>query len=470
MSEALSTSPASAPRPEPTWVASIAPTALPSMPTSGPAIACASPPGKRVAHAPPTDCSATGSTSTLPHVDGADDPLGAAPGGGRLHAGGELGGLVEPVVGQPDGVGDRVLLLLRRRGVRAAGPRACGPCRWRRPSSAGRRRAASSPGSGRTARRGRASRPAARPAAEGAPRLPSPPPLKNCSKGVPLKGFWSPSSGVGSSRRRGCSLMPQRYGVAAAFAHEPYGRRCHGCSAVDVLRLVDIRDTPLDVAEVLAALDDAAPGGVTLFVGRVRDHDGGQGVTGLDVLRPPLRPRPAARGLRAGRREYDVTALAAVHRIGTLAIGDIAVIVATATGAPRRGVRGLPGADRHAQGRGADLEAPVLRRRHRGVGRLALGDLRRARLPRPARAGCLPSARGDPALARAARRRDGAGDGVGLRGWGARAAARSTATRPYAGWRKAMQKDHPGLRRPRPVARARPQHRHRRTPLGAAAR
>ena len=43
------------------------------------------------------------------------------------------------------------------------------------------------------------------------------------------------------------------------------------------VRLVALRETPLDVDEVLAALDDDASGGLTLFVGRVRDHDGGWG-------------------------------------------------------------------------------------------------------------------------------------------------------------------------------------------------
>ena len=96
------------------------------------------------------------------------------------------------------------------------------------------------------------------------------------------------------------------------------------------VRLVDLRETPLDVAEVLAALDDDASGGLTLFVGRVRDHDGGKGVTGLDYSAHPTRARPAARG-RATQvaAEYDVHGVAAVHRVGTLAIGDIAVVVAT---------------------------------------------------------------------------------------------------------------------------------------------
>ncbi|GAA4371090.1 molybdenum cofactor biosynthesis protein MoaE [Nocardioides caricicola] len=97
------------------------------------------------------------------------------------------------------------------------------------------------------------------------------------------------------------------------------------------VRLVDLRDTPLDVSEVVAALDDDASGGLTLFVGRVRDHDGGKGVDGLDYSAHPTaldRMREICEQVAA---TYDVHGIAAVHRVGTLAIGDIAVIVATTT-------------------------------------------------------------------------------------------------------------------------------------------
>ena len=97
----------------------------------------------------------------------------------------------------------------------------------------------------------------------------------------------------------------------------------------DAVRLVDLRETPLDVAEVLAALDDAESGGLTLFVGRVRDHDGGKGVVGLDYSAHPTaldRLRDVAEKVAA---EHDVQGVAAVHRLGSLGIGDIAVVVAT---------------------------------------------------------------------------------------------------------------------------------------------
>lgn len=109
----------------------------------------------------------------------------------------------------------------------------------------------------------------------------------------------------------------------------------------EVLRLVAIRETPLDVLEVLDALGDDAAGGVNLFLGRVRDHDrrGGcgdaahgerQGVTGLDYSAHPTaldRLRDVCAQVAA---RHDVRGLAAVHRVGELAIGDAAVIVATA--------------------------------------------------------------------------------------------------------------------------------------------
>ena len=99
----------------------------------------------------------------------------------------------------------------------------------------------------------------------------------------------------------------------------------------DPVRLVDIRETPLDVDEVLAAVDSAAAGGVTLFVGKVRDHDGGRDVTGLDYSAHPSALDRMTEVCRAVAGKYDVHAIAAVHRIGTLAIGDAAVIVATSS-------------------------------------------------------------------------------------------------------------------------------------------
>lgn len=94
------------------------------------------------------------------------------------------------------------------------------------------------------------------------------------------------------------------------------------------VRLLGLRETPLDPAEVLAAVDDPAAGGVNLFVGVVRDHDHGAEVDHLVYSAHPTaldRLREVADGVA---EEFDVVALAAVHRTGLLRIGDTAVLVA----------------------------------------------------------------------------------------------------------------------------------------------
>ena len=96
-----------------------------------------------------------------------------------------------------------------------------------------------------------------------------------------------------------------------------------------VVRLVGLREEPLDVTEVLDVLEDDAAGGLTLFVGRVRDHDHGHGVDGLDYSAHPTALERLRDVCQRVADEHDITGLAAVHRVGTLAVGDIAVVVAT---------------------------------------------------------------------------------------------------------------------------------------------
>lgn len=100
------------------------------------------------------------------------------------------------------------------------------------------------------------------------------------------------------------------------------------------IRLVDLRETPLSVDEVVTALDDAVSGGLTLFVGRVRDHDHDRGVSALDYSAHPT-ALEAMRGVcERVAAEHPVHGLAAVHRVGHLRVGDVAVVVA-ATAAHR---------------------------------------------------------------------------------------------------------------------------------------
>ncbi len=97
-----------------------------------------------------------------------------------------------------------------------------------------------------------------------------------------------------------------------------------------LVRLVEIQETPLDVAAVLASVEGDGSGGVTLFVGRVRDHDSNKDVVGLDYsAHPTALDRMRAICDRVAEA-HPVHGVAAVHRVGSLAIGDVAVVVAAA--------------------------------------------------------------------------------------------------------------------------------------------
>ena len=97
---------------------------------------------------------------------------------------------------------------------------------------------------------------------------------------------------------------------------------------MDVIRLLALRDTPLDVAEVLAAVEDPRAGGVVSFTGLVRDHDGGRGVTELEYSAHPDAEGALRRVAEQVAADFPGHGLAAVHRTGLLAVGDVAVVVA----------------------------------------------------------------------------------------------------------------------------------------------
>ncbi|MFM9373135.1 molybdenum cofactor biosynthesis protein MoaE [Streptomyces sp. Da 82-17] len=99
-------------------------------------------------------------------------------------------------------------------------------------------------------------------------------------------------------------------------------------SAHPAIRLLGLRETPLSLDEVYAAVGDDAAGGTAVFVGTVRDHDGGRSVAALDYSSHPSAQRELRRVAEEVAAEHPVRALAAVHRTGSLNVGDIAVIAA----------------------------------------------------------------------------------------------------------------------------------------------
>jgi molybdopterin synthase catalytic subunit len=93
-----------------------------------------------------------------------------------------------------------------------------------------------------------------------------------------------------------------------------------------VLRLAAISDQPLDQAAHEAAAADPRAGARAVFCGVVRSADHGR-----EVLELEYEGHPSAEQVLAGiaaefAAEPDVVALAVSHRVGKLAIGDLALV------------------------------------------------------------------------------------------------------------------------------------------------
>jgi molybdopterin synthase catalytic subunit len=101
---------------------------------------------------------------------------------------------------------------------------------------------------------------------------------------------------------------------------------------VTTVRLVAIRETPLSVDEVIAAVSDPAAGGLAVFIGTVRDVDGGKPVDVLGYSAHPSAEEQMRTLCESIAERFPAVAVAAVHRVGDLAVGDLAVVVAAACG------------------------------------------------------------------------------------------------------------------------------------------
>lgn len=101
-----------------------------------------------------------------------------------------------------------------------------------------------------------------------------------------------------------------------------------------MIALLGVRDEPFEAEEVLAAVADPGAGGVVSFTGLVRSEDGGRPVTALEYTAHPDALTALQAVAEAVLRDTGATRVAALHRVGRLEVGDVAVVVAAS--APHR--------------------------------------------------------------------------------------------------------------------------------------
>jgi molybdopterin synthase catalytic subunit len=95
------------------------------------------------------------------------------------------------------------------------------------------------------------------------------------------------------------------------------------------MSLFRVLDTPLLVADAVAAVAAPDVGGIDLFLGAVRNHSDGRAVTRLEYhAYVSMAEKEMQRISEEIAREIPGVRLAALHRVGSLAVGDLAVICA----------------------------------------------------------------------------------------------------------------------------------------------
>ena len=90
-----------------------------------------------------------------------------------------------------------------------------------------------------------------------------------------------------------------------------------------------VTDTPIDTSLLLAAVADPAAGGTTLFVGTTRDENEGRVVERLEYeAYEAMAVREMQRIGADIARRWGVVAVAMVHRVGVVPVGEASVAVA----------------------------------------------------------------------------------------------------------------------------------------------
>jgi molybdopterin synthase catalytic subunit len=91
--------------------------------------------------------------------------------------------------------------------------------------------------------------------------------------------------------------------------------------------MIDIVSEPIDVATLVGQADGGS-GGLVLFVGQVRASTGGRNVVRLEYEAYRAMALAELEKLaEEAARTFAISGIDIVHRVGTLAVGDIAVAI-----------------------------------------------------------------------------------------------------------------------------------------------
>jgi len=98
-----------------------------------------------------------------------------------------------------------------------------------------------------------------------------------------------------------------------------------------VVHHAEVTDSEIDAQAMKALVSDSTTGAVVLFSGDVRDHDHGRSVVSLTYEGHPSAQEVLETVVNDFAADSSVTAIAAIHRVGEIPIGQAALVVVVAS-------------------------------------------------------------------------------------------------------------------------------------------
>jgi molybdopterin synthase catalytic subunit len=96
--------------------------------------------------------------------------------------------------------------------------------------------------------------------------------------------------------------------------------------------MIEITDKPINVSAIIKAAESDEAGALNVFIGTVRAKTAGKKVIRLDYeAYEPMAKKEIQKIVESASKKWTIQNWAVSHRVGVLAIGEVAVVVAIST-------------------------------------------------------------------------------------------------------------------------------------------
>jgi molybdopterin synthase catalytic subunit len=96
--------------------------------------------------------------------------------------------------------------------------------------------------------------------------------------------------------------------------------------------MIEITAKPIDVPKIIKAAESNEAGALNVFIGTVRAKTAGKKVIRLDYeAYEPMAKKEIQKIVESANKKWAIQNWAVSHRVGVLAIGEVAVVVAIST-------------------------------------------------------------------------------------------------------------------------------------------